>query len=68
MVIIVFLFFFLIGAGRDGVAVEQDFVARQVRLELADLVVGVEQVLLVFKPRLLEGELLGGDLYWCMPD
>ena len=52
----------MIGAGRDGIAVQQDLVARQIVLQLADLVFDIEQVVLIFEAGLLEGELLGRDL------
>ena len=61
-VVVIFLLLLLIGAGRDGIAVEQNLVARQIVLQLADLVLDVQQVVLVLEARLLEGELLGRDL------
>ena len=53
-IIVVFLFFRLIGAGRDGVAVQQDLVTREIGLELADLMIDIENVVLILEARLLE--------------
>jgi len=52
----------MIFAGRDGIAIQQDLVACEIALELAELVFDVEQLLLILEAGLLEGDLLGRDL------